>query len=559
MRRGVFIAACVLVLALFWGCGYKGENVAPENPFVYMYNVPPDSSVLGAAPIIYWWGTDRDGRIIEYEYIDIPKSLFAGGDELYESYYTGAEEIPDTGVALAESKHANWMTTSQTSDTIFLSLEAGEDTTEHLFCVRSVDNEGLKSDIECRIYFRINTPPDTVELKEYEEYEEGDTFWVLNDVTEDWGGIPFSWRAHDPDNSVILEYYWWVENYDNPNEVVRTSLADDSLGGMYSGLDSTDGWVRYTNTILRGIPTGHWRFVVKARDDAFYEGAADTFEFYAVHPYFDPSIDSVAQAMYEGTFPHRMLVLYAYSPTMGVDIEDVQSFYGGIFDQFVGMYYDSYDATTDGISFSGFDERLNMTKFDLKDYSIVYFVNIGHSAFSFAPLEEMLDEFREYVLAGGRLVLDGRSILEHAHIPPSAFSAPGYTIYEMLGVVTVARPSGFAWAQSLHPDFPDSLTLDADKVPGGTLGKVQGFGTYPYFFGVPFVEPLYRAGEGSSDDLVGWQVAERFARRTTRSAYFAFPLYFIDNSEGKVNQVLDETFRFITATFEPEEEEEEGL
>ncbi|MCD6124683.1 hypothetical protein J7J62_05880 [bacterium] len=577
MRRSIIIAIllALVVLAVMVGCGYQGEMVKPENPTIIFYNAPPDSTVFGSAPVLWWFGTDKDGRIIEYAYIDIPKGKL-GDDVLYESYYTGAVEIPET-VRIGGGKAITWIHITRNVDTVFLSLEPGDSITEHLFCVKSIDQDSNASKPECRIFYRINTPPDTMRIKyDPEKMSPGDTFWMLHDTTEEWGGVEFTWTAHDPDNSVILEYYWWVENYDDPSEVVRTSLADDSLGGIYSGMDSTDGWVRSTSTILRDIPTGHWRFIIKVRDDAFYTGAHDTFEFYAVRPYFDPSDSAIHEQIVNDIFPHRLLAIFAVMNTPNPDWgwnDDIGDFYTSIFDELVAAgHIESYDTMiVKGLA----GMQLPINKFLLGNYSIVYvfhrrvMIPLG---LSMTTIEELAD----YIVTGGRVVFDGNGIFDQA---ADLFPNPNERIvvimktvpFKLFGITGRGDFAGrITWAEASHPDFPD-MHIDTSKAAHDDendyyyFGNVRYIALFPYFAGVPYVEPIYRAGDYPQADsitrvdLIGHIIGGRFASRNYRSVYFTFPLYYMDNSTGAVSDALDKVFEFLTTTFEKPKEEEERL
>ncbi len=562
-KKIVYVYAAILLVIgtmLFYGCNYKGTEYPQENPFVNVYGVPPDSSVLGAAPQIYWWGTDRDGRILGYEYIDIPRSKVSETTyaDLVANYST-SPNVPDSGVALLDGKYSRWLLTESNMDTIFLTLEPGEDTTEHLFCVRSFDNDSNRSDMECMIYFRINEPPDSMILLEYDDYPEGDTFWVIDDFTDDWEGIPVSWRGHDPDNSVVLEYHWWVENFDDALDTARTSLAEDSLGGIFAGKDTLDGWVRSTSTLLKNIPTGHWRFIIQIRDDAFYPGAMDTFEFYTTHPFFDPTVDTNITMMSEGEFPHKLLFLY--NPTIGWNESMWTDFYQPIFEHIKNEgYIDDYEAVA-GIA-SG--ERLNITKWDMKDYSIIYLYHLGGPLTMGAmqtPTSDMLEELHKYVLAGGRVIFDGRAFFRQIGEFTSSYSPYGQIPFDMFGITWNSSGAQFNWAESSHPGFSD-LPIDSNKV--STIGDISAVGVYPYFAGVPYAEVLYNAGSYDGDSLyadsfIGLPVACRFAKQTSRSAYFSFPLYIMKNDEGQITTMLDSIFSFVSLGFEEDTTGSESL
>ncbi len=537
MRNKIFIlwAIGAIIVMLFLGC-YKGEPNETGPPFVHIYNNPPDSSIMGAAPIIWWWGTDLDGVVEKYQWIDIV--TYKLEHSLVSSYYNNELPIPDTIITEDEADTFAWETTTASADTIYLLREPGDTMTEHLFCVRSIDIHSDTSQPECKIYYRTNVPPDSLIIKENEDYVEGDTFWVLNDTTWDWTGIPIDWTAHDPDNSVILEFYWWVENFDNPSQIVRTSKADDSVLTVYSGKSTTDGWTRLKKTTLKGeIPTGHWRFIIQVRDDAFEVGVHDTFEFYATHPDFDPSVDSVVQSMADTTYPHKLLVIFAAPSAIWDD--DIGEFYYQIFNtlQSEGYFteFDTSRAVTVG-------EYMELTAFDLVDYSIVYLFNLGiaSGAPNFSPSKQMLEKFQDYALAGGRVIFDGRQFFNNisGFVSESEINPFGQIPFDIFGIV--ARSNMGAWIES-EPlsqvaDIYPQLLIDSVKTPGGQLSGVRTVGIYPYFAGIPYAEPIYIGSQGTLPDslvpetminnIIGRHLGIRYAKPNTRSALFSFPLYY---------------------------------
>jgi len=332
----------------------------------------------------------------------------------------------------------------------------------------------------------------------------------------------------------------------------------------YSGENPDDGWVREINTILRGpIPTGHWRFIIQVRDDAFEVGAADTFEFYAVHPDFDPSIDSVAQAMADTTYHHKLLVIFA--APIGWD-DDMETFYTSIFDQLmaeglIDTYAVSHDVTA--------GEYLGLTKFDLVNYSIIYLFNLGSPSGTpmLSPSEDMLNELRDYVLAGGRVVFDGLQFFNQISDFVNATTYSGEIPFDMFGIVTQSDMGSWVEASPI-PQLADEypvLRVDSAKVSGGMVNGVRSMGKYPYFAGIPYAEPIYLGSPGDLSDeeipdamrnnILGRHLCIRYAKPNTRTALFAFPLYYARNDSGQVTTVLEKTFRFLITGFAPEEED----
>ncbi len=574
MKLKLTILTLIFVAAqMFTGCGdIKGDYIENTPPHVNVYDNPADGDTLSNAPVIYWWASDKDGIIGKYQYIDVPANFVAAAR--FDSFYVGTLEIPDsiifgTGVAKRVFK---WKNTTSSADTIYLSLEAGDSVTKHLFCVRAFDNDSLVSDAKCRIIYRTNRPPDSLIIRadkedstaELEAYV--DTLWVLENTTWDWYGYRKTWDAHDPDKSIILEYYWWIENVDS-GRVVRDSRADDSVFFAYQGEFPDDGWIRNNSTTIRGdIPTGLCRFIVKVRDDARYEGVQDTVTFYAVQPYFDPSIDANKSAMLAGTFNHRMKAFYlapgpsAWNPAM-------KTFYNGIFDQLRGGsgLFSSYDVDTSyRASFTGVD--LNVTPIDLRNYSIVYVFLCPTSPVlpRNALSQKALDMLRDYVIAGGRVIFDGRGFFENipGFVDSSTTNPVGQIPFDMFGVTWQSsdqqRIRGAKIADASRFGMSD-ITVDATKLTDGLLPGIKGLGTYGHFMGVPYAMSLYGGiGESDTSDITGRQVHIRFAKPDTRGAIFAFPLYYMDNSNGRVTTALRKTFEFLCSSFSPTMGEEDS-
>jgi len=557
MRKAIFILWSITFLAvvIFIGCtDYKGSEIDKTNPHINLYNNPPDSAVMGAAPVIWWWGTDRDGIIEGYEYIDLVTDKIDSAN--LDGYYNGTLEIPDLIISSSHDDTFTWISTESHADTIYLSLEQGEDTTRHLFCVRSIDIDNYFSDPVCYFYFRTNEPPDSLCIKENEEYPEGDTcnYWILDDFTYDWFGVPISWEAHDPDSSIILEYYWWVENLDS-GEIYLTSKSEDSVSLSYCGKDPTDGWIRLANTTLKGeIPSGHCYFIIKVRDDAFYEGVVqDTFEFNAHHPYFDPSDPDIVNSIQDGTFEHKMLAVYPLEPYMGWDT-DMADFYDDILGQFESSLYDSFESRQAIRS----NSSLDLTDYDLEQYSIIYYFNLGvqSGASTFSPSDSVLDQLRDYVMAGGRIIFDGRGFFNNiSDFATECLTNPyGEIPFDMFGITWMSDNASFEWAEvsnvSLYPNLQD-LHVASDRIRG-----IKSMGLYDHFIGIPYSVPVYNGGvfgDSTSIDaanIFGRTMAVRFAKQNTRTALFAFPLYYCENDNDEVTDLLRETIEFVSTTFD---------
>jgi len=572
MNRYIYIS-CLTVLTfalLVSGCtDYKGDVKENIDPNIILFNNPVDGDTLGAAPIICWSGFDSDGKVYTYEYIDLPKAQTGTDQGVPESAFNDYVNNPQllADIEYVENEAGDeiyWYTdtTGSTCDTIFLKLLIEGEITEHLFCVRALDQEGGVSDIECATFYRSNLPPDSITITT--DSLDGAEFWILDDFTYSWDGIRISWGGADPDNSILLEYYWWLE--DMSSNVVLTSHLDDSLGGVGSGTDSTDGWIRSTSTNLRGpVPTGDYRFIVKIRDDAFIEGAADTATFQLAHPVFDISREEVLQQYADGTYPDHKVMLIdqnnaTFFPPFGVDytLESIRYFYDSLFHDMIPTKLAGCTLIVNSSSNS-----LDISRQLLAEYNILYILD-QEPATSGKFSGEFLEELLLYVQVGGRIVLDGRNIfLNEVEVNGQL---PSFGYFGIQDDYTGSNSPIFQEGISSRDttEYPN-LVVDSSRAASIGLRSINRLGARPpAYTGSPYVEILYRFGltdaadtTDEGDDYRLGPVAQRFVTPSFRTAYFAFPLYMMENDEGQVDRVIESTIDFIKQQVIPPEEEDE--
>ena len=544
-----FIIALALGSLLLYGCGYEGEKDANLPPSLVLNNNPSDGDTLGAAPIIYWQGFDRDGKVYEYEYIDLPREQIgsSGGveDSLYQMYAANPTLLGSESHVLNQSGDTiSWELVESNSDTIFLSLLVEDEVTEHLFCVRALDQRGAASEVECRTYFRSNIPPDSLVITT--DPFDGEEFWCLDDTTYSWDGIDVSWTGADPDNSILLEYKWRLE--DSTGTTILSSLFEDSLGGVNSGFDDNDGWIRSTSSQLRGpVPTGDYTFIIEIRDDAFYVGKADTANIGIAHPEYDISREEVREQYADGTYPdHRILLIdqnnsFLYPPDLG----EVRSFYEGVFDDLVS------DGMIAGYStaISGYGD-LEVDKSELAQYNILYVLDQDPGA-TFKMSEDFLEELMQYVKIGGRIIIDGRNVFANEN--PDWTEQPSYSYFGI--AEDFIGPTRTIFDEAIEhlsgTEYP-GLVVDPDKAEDSELNYVNRLGARtPSYGGSPYTQIIYKYGVGESatpadsNDYQQGPVAVRYVTPSFRTAYFAFPLYLMENDEGQVDTVIESTVDFI--------------
>lgn len=576
MRTAVITVIATIAIVLLIGCaGYKGEQTSNTSPNIILYNSPSDSAVVAAAPIMYWFGPDKDGECYTYQYIDIVKSRVSVDD--YYSYYNFPNDIPDM-IVRTDGDTINWVFTNENSDTIFFSLEEGEDTTEHLFCVKSLDNDSASSETKCVVVYRINTPPDScyIETEQFTD-DQYDTVWCLYNTTYSWNGIDLSWRGHDPDNSIILEYYWQVEDI-HTGAVVRTSLADDSVQvAMYAGRDTTDGWVRMTTTKLVDIPTGDYRMVLKIRDDAFYTGVADTIYFTAVKPIFDPSDPEIFSRLVNGTFPHSLLFLDETTdgPVSSLPSESVvDAFYEQLLDNLVSMGTITGYRVMEAPGWA-------MTRHELADYSLLYILDIDKGFAAFKLSEESIKGLKDYIAVGGRVLMEGRYSFYNSSPEPSLQPYQDSSLaYNYFGVAAEGSYTGMGQSYLIGAipvinGYP-TLTLNTENLSLGQSGDITGIFSEEYigarslgYAGLPASEIIYRFNCGDFDTTdsnydtkhiyQNKPIAIRYKTSSFRAAYIGLPLIYMKNDEGQVNDAVALTLDFLKTQFPEDTTTSSGL
>lgn len=207
---GLILVLGVAVLVVF-GCKMEPKSptdVGNEWPRVYMVNVPPDSSQLPHAPIVYWYGADPDGYIVAYHWAIDDTSTW---------------EILDVDSVLG------------TEDTIAFSAPLPDTEFTHTFYVRALDNEGavtIPDSIARRVFRVTNIPP--VNTRFEDSPDDSVTVFVIEDTIATWEGIYFEWATDDSDEVFPPKFSWKWDNgvwsaWDEATEKYFTGMDDPAL------------------------------------------------------------------------------------------------------------------------------------------------------------------------------------------------------------------------------------------------------------------------------------------------------------------------------------------
>ena len=315
MRILLTVFVTLALMGIYWGCDRLSGDPDPNKlPEVHFINVPLDSTIFSFAPVVRWTGHDPDGMVVAYQYHD-------------DSTQTAVEAYADTtGEALrayiAGLPDSAWLTTYQTSDTIYLRRGEDDSITQHVFMVRCVDDLGGISPVEWRTFFRTNNAPYAPKVKwlldatlldsvqDYQvEYVVPDTLFWSDSTTLTYPGIGFLWQGTDPDsralNIIPLTFSWAIvcDREGGGVDTMPHPVYDDSnrVSGFASGWSpwssntqvTMGAWFADSAWCLANLGhyfelDGQYRFLVRARDDGLTE--ADTMavaRFTAIRPLFD--------------------------------------------------------------------------------------------------------------------------------------------------------------------------------------------------------------------------------------------------------------------------------
>ncbi|MBN1755290.1 hypothetical protein JW877_03650 [bacterium] len=604
MKKFIMLVPYVVIIAGFlltMSCtfDYKGEEKPNQAPNIILANSPPDSAVVSSAPIIWWYAPDIDGWATLYRWVDI--SINSVDEATYRAYQEDPSIIPAYMWVEVESVY---------SDTIYLShdtvnaLADPPEPTEHLFCIRAIDDDADTSSTTCVIIYRTNIPPTNMKILAHPFEEdtlwEGlpdealwdtflvDTLWCLDYTTYSWSGLTFVWDADDLDDPVIMEYYWAVVDYDDRGNIVQCS-GDPAYHYMDDGVDTLDGWITSSSVTLTNLENGSYVFYIKARDDAFFESERDSMPMTIISPIVDVSDTNVLMDWINGDMDFNVLLIDATNSNFLSGIWDpvadsVQAFYTDMMNMLeADGLIDSWDLleAPDNFPNSGSSQwRIPMR--DLAEHNIIYWVDGNATDANTGLTLSIADQLGGYIEMGGRLIMDGRRLMGSSIGSNDYYSFASRYMGLCAGGLCYSggftNPSFsdqyFGGAVSVFPNVYPSLYPDPDRAPSSaTPGIVPAVGRlYPRqpAYGMPYSRVVYifDCHESINPATPEYQehqndgVAIEYVTPSFRSAIYEFGFYFMKNEDNNGNGIPDveeaikKAFDFIKTPPVLQEEEE---
>lgn len=381
-----FVSLYFIILLIFTGCTKKPKSVDVQNqaPETYIVNVPPDSSYIYHARIIYWYGTDADGIVTRYDW--------AIDDTTYD------ENIAGSGW------HSLYMdSTLATQDTIAFEAPIPDTEFTHIFYVRAVDNKDKPDPSPATRVFRTsNIPPNTRFISTPKDSLQR---FILIDSTDIWKGINFEWTAIDSDQVFPCRFqYCWDDTTINFDPVTHKGWSDPvSKESFYFTGDNSP------------FEEGYHTIYLRAMDDAgaVDRSLSDTTIWISeidssVTPWdtiMDTTIYNQWRTLYFvipeiGENPDYRNILWVNFTTNSLANSKVEKpFYHSVLDDSLSLSLDSLDYTTGSC-----DQQL------FSNYSTIIWTKGDNSVLekSFADNEKLIGDFFN---VGGRIIFSGSSIL----------------------------------------------------------------------------------------------------------------------------------------------------
>ena len=469
---GLRSTALVLVaVSMLAGCdgptSPPSDNLAPNTTLA---NIPVENDTLFALVTLHWDGEDDDGFVAAYQYRYVTKHLMIG-----------------------DSVATEWEETDQTSLTI--AFESSDEMNEQIFEVRAVDNFGEVDPTPAtkRLYTSKTIFPESEIL----EPAANASFFVLDETSDWWQGIPLSFTASDADGDVV-EYGWAVDE-----------------GEWTWGRDTT---LFIPPGAFSGSLEGEHTLRVTSRDNTnLVDPVGDEVTVRLVRPMHDKRI-LIVDGTQETSFPSGVNATDA----------DVDAFYANLFGT-----TNEWDYNTRGAP--PIDT--------LGRYQLV----IWHAdnSYSSDPHELPLhvERIKDYLNTGGDFIMSGWRILK-SFAPSESFPlgfATGTFIHDYLHINEADEtPLGGDFDRAIGVGEFSDVNVDEQKLASafpyyGLLGQVN---VIPARGG--FTRVIY-SYDGTLPGYRGMAVGLRYFGTSFDAAVFGFPIYFLreDDAQTLADEILN--------------------
>ncbi len=446
----ILLAVVIIVNGCNTFLGDMERAVSPNQlPTVEFTNVPVEGDTFSYAPVIYWKGSDPDGFVELYAYADITDSAAILNPEYYEDF------IP----------YESWVFTLATSDTVYLLTETGE-VTEHVFYLTCFDDQYEMAPIIHRTFFRTNQPPNVPLIKWWEDADTSfhhditvdDTLYCLEEITDTWPGLGFSWKSSDPDDkdlyTIPLEFKYFLEKV--PHDTIWQWVAHE--------------WSNTQEIQFGDLETGHYTFTVWTRDDGLEMSerpATATFD------------------VYKPTFEQQLLLLNITKEG------DHLTGYGNVIPGTqIGELYQQLSESVMDVEYVHLPspDGIEPWKSFLGRFRLIILISENFDE----PIVDIVEPLRDYVRIGGRLWVIGYFTRKNIFIDERILNLMKSSFADPPAPNIRGRQPDFIGATAGVEGMPE-LEIDTSKIAAVNEVLLISNWDYPFLPGVD----ILAAGEGA--------------------------------------------------------------
>jgi hypothetical protein len=218
---GFRILLAAVFSALLSGCADEEKITAPNLfPETYLAVADTVRHATAYSLVLAWWGEDKDGEVIGYEY----------------RWFIDPSE---KGCRL----DTNWVRTVETSLAFDLPVTQGQSI--HRFEVRAIDDDEARDSTACKVTLPVTNVPPVVAL---------DPDFALPDTTV--GTVLIKWQGSDANgNNTLARYRVWLDRPDGGMDAVKDIVPPDTVA-TFGPADFADRFDRTRTFSLIAIDSG---------------------------------------------------------------------------------------------------------------------------------------------------------------------------------------------------------------------------------------------------------------------------------------------------------------
>lgn len=514
----LFLVTGIFGIAILTGCPsskLEGVRVVNLAPWVEWSAIPQDSMQHSANPFLQWFGADRDGQVIDYQYVVLL-------EEDVDTYGGAAELVSDFPDSIA------WISLGNVTETV-VPLFASEDTAEYVdqyVFLRCLDDLDAYSDIIYVFLSRNNHPPTC-----FVTVPEGPR-WCLPDTNQFWHGIDVSWEGKDSIDyeGVQPSFIWHVRLY---GPFASQPDSTDTLGQYSAFVDPETGidTLTITSGYIVDLQTGWYILYVRNFDDAHVSSVAALGFFQVFEPRWirhDDYID-ILIVNHNRYWPNER-----FGELRTIYEDSVNQFYEGIIDS-AGFSVDDYDW------FDADDENPQIAdELALFNYRMVIALDTDLGS---QVSTEQQDQYAAYLDVGGMIWVIGRrsfatpSQRGRVDYGPSEGDILPFQYLDMSAAYVSDLSNFEAEFSGANPIVTGFPTLSVDTLRVSYTSWILNHYAEA-LLGVDFTirysssQTLYvfRSLYPDTSSFHGFPVAVRYDGGVFKSSYFSFPLYFFDDA-----------------------------